>query len=473
MKQILLILFACISSTIATAQEQWTLQRCIEYALDNNLSIKQAQLSVILSYENLNQSRLSILPNVNGNASQNYNFGRSIDPLTNQFVTESIESANYGINSSVVLFSGFQKLNTIRQNRYQMQSDKSNLAKIKNDVSLNVATLYLQVLYTKELIKINQNQLQISKEQLSRAEKNVAAGAITQGDLLAIKAQVAQEELNTGTAQNQYQLAYLNLKQILEFSYDDTLTIVEPQTLKVAPLAKEDTDEVYRMALQTQPDIDRVDFALRSARKGLAAAKGAVSPRLSLGSNLGTGYSSGRQRVVPGSSPTLAGSQLIGVTTSGESVYQPIFIPQIEKTPFRTQIDQNLSQSVSISLQIPLLNGWQIQSGIKRAKINLQNAEIASEIARKNLSKTVIQATMDARAAEQRYLASQRSVESLTAAFTYTEQKFAVGLINSLDYSISKNNLAKAETELLQAKYDFIFKNKVIDFYLGNPLSFD
>lgn len=471
MKQLFIVLCACFSGLVATAQEQWNLQRCINFALENNLSIKQAELTVALSSENLNQSRLNVLPSVNGSANQGYNYGRSIDPLTNQFVTDAVESSNFGINTAVVLFSGFQKLNTIRQNKYQLLADKNYLEKIRNDISLNVVTLYLQVLYTQELIKVNEGQLAVSQEQLRRAEKNVAAGAITQGDMLAIKAQVAQEEMNVGNAQNQHILAYINLKQILEFPQKDSLLIQEPQTVKVAPLAKEDADEVYKMALQTQPDIDRVGFALKAAKKGLQAARGSMSPRLTLGTNLSTGYSSGRQQVT---GTRYLGMDTIGITANSQDyVLQPAFLPIIERTPFREQINQNISQTISLSLQVPLLNGWQIQSGIKRAKINLKNAEIAAQLAKNTLQKTVIQAIADARGAEQRYLATQRTVESLLASFGYTEQKYNVGLINSLDYSIAKNNLAKAQNDLLQAKYDFIFKNKIIDFYLGNALIVD
>ncbi len=457
--------------SFAYSQEQWTLQRCINHALENNLTIKQAKLSLALSSSDLTQSRLSALPSVNGTASQNYNFGRSVDPLTNQFVNERIESANYGINASIVLFAGFQRINTIRQNRYQLLANKSNVAKISNDVTLNVVTLYLQVLYTKELVKVNEAQLATSKDQLARAQKNEAVGAITKGDVLTIKAQTAQEELNVANASNQYALAYLNLKQVLDLSADDAFDIVAPQSFTISPIANKDAGELYRMALQTQPDITKVDYELEAAQKSVWVAKGSLSPRLTLGANIGTGYSSGRQRLVPGSTPTFAGFQTIGATeTTQENVLQPVFIPQIEKTPFRTQIDENLSQSIGFSLQIPIFNGWQTQSGIKRAKINLQNAQVTSQLVRNNLNKTITQALADASAAEQRFTATQKNVESLQEAFSYTEQKYAVGLLNSLDYSIAKNNLIRAQTDLLQAKYDFIFKNKVIDFYLGNPL---
>lgn len=443
------------------------MQRCIDHALENNLSIKQAQLSSALSSEDLLQSRLSLLPSLNGSANQNYNFGRSVDPLTYQFVTQRIETSNFGLSANMTLFAGFQRLNTIRQNKYLLLANASALEKTKNDITLSVITYYLQALFAQELLKVSESQLGLSKEQVARAEKNVAVGAITDGDLLSIRAQQAQDETNLANAKNNVEMAVLNLKQLLDLKAEDRFAIVAPGGIEPANEKVRDPHEVFLQAKDIQPDISLANSRLQAARMGLLIARGSMSPRLTIGGNVNTGYSSGRQRVVSSS------SQKIPVFITGtDTLFQTITIPKVERTPFSDQLNDNLSQSIGFTLQVPLFNGWQTRSSIKRAKINYQKEELNLKLSENNLEKTITQASTDASAARRKYEAATQSVEYLQKAFNYTEQKYVVGLISSIEYGTAKNNLARAQSDLLQAKYDCIFKQKVIDFYLGNPITF-
>lgn len=416
-------------------------------------------------------NRLSVLPSLNGNANHNYNYGRSVDPLTYEFVNEKIESGNFGLNSSLTLFGGFQKINAIQQAKYQLLADKSNIEKAKNDITLAVITSYLQILYSEDLVTTSKSQVELSQLQLERARKSAQVGNLTTGDVLEIESQLAREELNLTTAQNQLDLSYLNLVQLLDLDPAQPFSIERPAILDAKDLSVVySPKEIYATAQNTLPDIKLADYNFMAARAGYQLAKGSLSPRLSLNGGINSGYSSGRQQV---SSVTFRGFDTIGVVAgSNEAVLQPVFSPNLEKSPFKTQIDENLNQFIGFSLTVPIFNGWQARAGIRRAKLNMQNAEINAQIARNNLNKTINQAVADMNAAQKRYLAAKNSLEALQEAFKYTEQKFNVGLLNTVEYNIAKNNLARAELDFLQAKYDLVFKSKTIDFYLGKELTF-
>lgn len=472
MKRFILFFTALFTGLFSYAQlpQKWSLAQCVEYALSNNLTIKQTGLNLALSEENVLQSRLSLLPSLNASASQNYNFGRSVDPLTYEFVNQRIENTNFGLNSSITVFGGFQRLNGISQSNYQLLADKSNLEKVKNDISLAVITAYLQVLYNQDLVSISKAQVDVSKLQVNRAEKNFEVGNLTKGDLMEIKAQLAREELNLTNAQNQLDLSKLSLIQLLDLDPANAFEVERPVEIQL-PLEDEySSQQVYSTAVNTLPDIKLADYTFKAARKGLAVARGGLSPRITLNGGINSGSSSGRTSLV---SNTFDGYRPFGVTqTSGDTVLIPSFVQHFEKTPFRDQLDQNRNSYISFNLTIPLFNGWQTRSQVKRAKINMQTAELNSQITRNNLNKTITQAVADHQAGQKKYLSAKNSYESLKEAFTYNEKKFEAGLLNSADFNISKNNMARAEAEFLQAKYDLVFRSKILDFYLGKPLTF-
>lgn len=445
----LFLFLFCFGATDSVAQEAWTLQQCIDHALKNNLSIKQTELSFELSKENLLQSRLTLLPDLNASASQNFNYGRNIDPNTNFFITNEVRSNNFGLSSSITLFSGFSQLNTISQNKYLLAADKSNLEKVKNDISLSVVSFYLQVLYNEDLLNVSKAQLEVSKVQLDRAKKNQEIGNITQGDLLEIQAQYSREEFNLTNAENQLIISYLSLKQLLDITEPSDFKILRPTIELEKDSSLYDAPEIYNAALKSYPDLLAAEARLVAAKRGLAAARGGYSPRLTLNSSLGSFYSSSGLRVVAGSNP-----------------------PQFEKNPFNDQIDQNFNQTIGFSLIVPLFNGWQTQGNVKRAKISMLNASLSADISRNQLNKVITQAVADVNAAERKYEAANNSFTALKEAFKYNEQKFNVGLINSVDYTLVKNNLSKSESDMLQAKYDLLFRRKILDFYRGIPLTF-
>jgi len=454
------------------AQQKITLRQATELALQNNLQIKQAQLSEALSTEDLKQSQFALYPTLNAGNNLNFNFGRSIDPLTNQFVNQSVTSTNGNLFSGVTLFQGFQKINQISQNKYALEADKSNTQKTKNDLLLTVVTTYLQVLNSRDMLTASVQQLEIAKQQLDREQKFFDVGNKTLADLSQAKAQLATAELNVTNDQNSLDLNYLSLAQLLEMDPSVAFEVEVPVIDQVKDVnTAYSAAEVYQSALNTFPDIQLAGYRRRFFEKSVDIARGNYYPRLTLQGSLGSGFSNGRQRLVDRVADGTT-SPIGFVQNSNDVVVTPNYTTTFEKTPFRTQIEENFNQSIAFNLSIPLFNGFSARSSVRRAKINLQNSEINEQISKNNLNKVVNQSVYDLRAAERRFYSAQTAFESSKEAFNVIQQRYDVGLVNSLDYNQAQTNLNKAQFDLIQSRYDLIFRSKVIDYYLGKPISF-
>lgn len=469
MKRTLLIFFLVLASaSFINAQKLWTLQACIDYALANNIQIKQQELAEQLAKTTLLQSKTSLFPTLNANVSHAYNYGKTIDMYTNNFATERVQSDNFYVSSSVTLFSGFQLLNTIKQNKIDLQASQYDLDKMINDISLNLATAYLQILYSKELLTIAENQLSITEKQVAHTQKMVDAGTVAKGTLLTLQAQQSTEELSVVNAQNDLDLAYLTLTQMLDLTSTDSFDIVVPvieapseTTVLLTP------DQIYAFALTTQPEIQSDELSVKSSELGLSIAQGMRYPTISLRGSYGTGYSGASQRLTGYS---LSGYYPSGFTSGGDTVYSPSYDYTYEKKPFENQFKDNVNKSISFSMYIPIFNGWQTNSTIAKAKIAIQNAQYTLQNTKNTLYKSIQQAHADALAAVNKYKSSSKSVDAYKESFKYAEEKFDVGLMNSTDYDDAKNNLTEAQSNLLQAKYEYVFRLKILDFYMGKPI---
>lgn len=464
--KLLIVCLIFLPAYSVNAQKIWSLQDCVDYALSNNIQIKQQGLLVQLAKINLLQSKLGVLPDLNGNVSHSYNYGQTVDMYTNQFASDRVQSNNFYLSSSVTLFNGFQLLNTVKQNKVELEAGKYDADKMRNDISLNIATAYLQILYNIELLDNAQSQTAITNLQVQRTEKLVDAGSAAKGVLLTLFAQQATEELSVVTVQNQLDLSYLTLVQLLDIQSADSFEIEKP-LLDVSALSATilNPESVYGIAVGIQPEIKSSELKLKSSEIGLSIARGMRSPTLSLRGSYGTGYSGASTRLI---SNTPSGYYPSGFTSSGDTVFDPYY--DIEKIPFKDQIEKNKNKSISFNLTVPLFNGWRTNAAISKAKIAMLNAEYALQTSKNTLFKTIQQAYADATAALNKYTASEKSVEAYKESFKYAEQKFEVGLSNTLDYNDAKNKYAKAESELLQAKYEYVFRMKVLDFYLGKPI---
>ena len=455
-----------------SAQNIWSLQKCLDYALKNNITIKQNQLNVETSNEKINQSYAAFLPNLNGNAGQSYDYGRYVNPFTNQFANTRAVSDNFSLSSSMTLFSGFTMQNTLKQSKLDYMSGEWDLKKISNDISLNVVSDYLQVLFSMENLTVANDQLDLIKKQQVNTKNLFDAGSVAKGSLLEINAQVATDELGVITAQNNMDIAYLNLKQLLDLDSVKDFMIEKPiLQLPSDNISAINSDQIFASAEKTLPEIKSADVKYQSAVVGLSIARGGRSPRVSLSGSYGTGYSDQLEGL---SGYTYGSFPQIGIDGNGIPVYSlvPEIIPTYQTVSFKDQWKDNLNKTIGINLSLPFFNNWSAKSNIVRAKISVQSAKYTSDLARLTLKKSIEQAYLDATAAYKKYNATMTSVESLQEAFKYAQQKFDVGLLNSYDYLAAKNNLVKAESDLIQAKYDYIFKSKIRDFYQGKSLTF-
>ncbi len=462
-----LLFFLCCSHVFS--QKIWSLEDCISHALENNIQVKQQQLNTAVSKLQYNQSIAELFPSVNATASHVYNNGQTVDMYTNTFASQTVQSNNFYLSSNVVLFSGLRLLNGLKQKQYDFLASRYDLEKMKNDISLTIATAYLQILYNLELLETSKNQLEISKQQLKRTEALYNVGTVAKGSLLQIEAQAAADELQVVTAQNQLDLSYLSLAQFLDLQTTQGFDIEKPSfSVPEAGLLSQQVDDIYEKACAIQPDIKSAEMKVQSAKKGLQISRGMMSPSIMLSGSYGTGYSGASKNIADIS---LSGYETIGITESGETVYGPTFQYTYEKVKFWDQLENNLNSSVGLSLNVPIFNKWQTNTMISTSKIAVNSAELSLQNTKNQLYKTIQQAYADARGALNRYHASSKSVEALSESFNYTQQKFDAGMVNSLDYNDAKNKLAAANSELLKAKYEYVFRIKVIDFYQGNPFT--
>lgn len=467
-KSILFLLLSC--SLTGISQSSWDLQQCITYALNHNIALKQSALNNEINKNNTNQSKAAVLPNLNAGASHVYNFGQTIDRFTNTFASTQVLSQNFYISSNVVLWSGLSQYNTIKANEYNYLSGVELLKQQQNDLSLNVANAYIGVIFSEEVMKISQNQLEVSQEQLDRTTKLVNAGSLAKSVEYDIKAQLANDLVNVTSAENNYQLSLLSLKQLMNLDSVTNFTIARPDlNLSEAQLLQNNVQYIYESSLKTQPSIKSSEYAILSAERFLKASKGRISPSLSFNASMGTG-TSGLAKDITGVRYT--GLQAIGFTSGQDTVYSPSTEFITRKKSFSDQFKDNVNKSVGFTLNIPLFNGLQTHTAIKNAKIQALNARFSQDLTEQNLYKNIAQAHANAKAALNKYNATKLSVDAATESFKYAQQKFNAGVISAFDFTTAKNRLFAAESNLLQAKYDYVFKLKVLDYYEGKPLGF-
>lgn len=472
MKKYLLLIPVLFLTFGSTAQEIWTLEKCIEHALTNNIQVKQQMLQIDLSRTSLQQSRLNLLPSLNAGAQHGYNYGKTVDRYTNAFASKTVQSDNFYLGSQFTLWDGFQKINQVKQSKTELEAARYDNDKFMDDISLAIATGYLQILFYKEMLRTAENQLGATRQQADRLRKLVDAGALAQGDLYNIQAQLAAEQTTVVDAQNNLDIAYLTLAQMLDLPSTEGFEIEFPDLeLGLNPSLVANADQVYEFALGNQPVIKSAELRVKSSEYGLALARGSFSPTLSMSASLATGYSGAAQML----DDTLRKTVPIGFTMvngmPAELVYSSYLYSTYKDKPFGDQIKDNINRSLNFNLSIPIFNGWATRSAVSRARINLENSRYTLDLQKLQLRKTIQQAYADAKGALNKYQSALTGVEAARESFRYAEQKFTVGMLNSVDYNNSKKDFEKAESQLLQSKYDFIFKSTVLDFYMGNPIT--
>lgn len=470
MKRQLYILFFLFIVSASQAQEEWTLLRCVEHALENNLSIKQAEISVDFAEIDEKQSKHSRYPNLNFSSSINSNFGRSTDPITNTNVTQNFISNNLSLSTGVTLFNGFRIANSIKRASMDSEASKYDLEQAKRDISLNVANSYLNVLFADENLQIAKTQLETSEEQLNQTQKLIDAGVRPSNESLDILAQIANNEQLVIGAENSKEIALLNLKQLLRLDPDVSMVLTAPSNIVI----ESDPDiltfnEVYTSAVQSQYNIKAADLRVMSARMGEKVSKSALMPNVNLFGSIGSNFSNKGQRVDEFILQRV--NQDVYINNEEAVLGTDQNFPILSDNPYFNQLDENLSYGFGIGLSYPIYNNYSNKGNIERAKLNTINVQTQSEQAKDALKTTVQQALADAKASKRKLNAAQRSVEAQSASFSNAEKRFNAGTINTFEYVSIKNALLEAEVNAVLAKYEYLFAMKVIDFYMGKPIN--
>ncbi|MEX2593176.1 MAG: TolC family protein [Anditalea sp.] len=440
----LLGIFLLVITSTVCAQEynisSISLEEAVEIGVENNLTLKRSQLNQIGTEAGLLEAKGQRLPSFSASASARYNWGRSINPVTNLFETRRIGNINVSANSNVTIFAGRQITHSIHQAGVDVEIGKLNVATTKNDIILNIINLFVNVVFANEQVGIAESQLQTSSDQLQRTIRLVEVGSLPLSERLDMEAQKATSELEVINASNNLRLAKLNLSQELLIPYSEEFDVSVPDlNAEDYPLPNVDVKEIFAVALETMPQVRAAELSVISAEYGIKIAKGSFYPTLGLGGNLFSNYI----------------DQSAFGNTEG----------------FNTQMNNNLSQALGLNLNIPVFSNFRNKANLQRARVQRNLNEVQELEVKNQLRQNIETSYTNAYAARQAFLSSLSRVTSLEEAFRMAQQRFEVGAINSVDFQVAQNNLFNAQADLLNSKYEYIFRVKVLDFYLGNPIT--
>lgn len=450
----------------------WGIEECVNYALENNIQIQQSQLQVEVNKNNQQQAKANVAPTLNFNSNYGWNFGLNIDPVTNVISQSRRQTASFGLSSNVTLFGGLRKYHSIAKANLDYVAALYDLEDMKYNISLNVTAGYLQILLNKEILNVAKEQQRVSKLQLDRMTKLVEAGANPKGDQLQLEAQYARDGQDMINAENAVVISKLQLANILQLTNPDEFEIQDPDIeLPGAELVARSAESIYATAIDMQPSIKGAETRVESSEKNLAVTKAGAYPTLSLVGQVGTSYSD--QIVEPAGNETITLPQPV-YDQNGSVTFIPydqtIPIGPYTKKEFGNQVGDNLNEYVGLSLNVPIFNGLSVSKNKQNAQINAEISRLQLEQEKNALRQEVYQAHADAKASYNSYLAAKAAVDAGTESFKYSKERFEVGALNQFDFENDKNSLARAMSEMLRAKYDYIFKIKVLEFYLTNQV---
>lgn len=449
------------------------MQRCIEYAREHSLNIRQSDYNVDLAHVNARQARLERLPNLSASVTGGVQWGRTIDPTTNDFNNQRISFNSYGVNANALIYGGGRINNSIRQMDVQLKASEYDADYAFNLTALNIANAYLQILQSEEQLENAQKRHELSLKQLEQTEKLIAAGVIPENDRLDILAQVARDEQAIIQAENLVEFNYLNLKDQMFLDLSTEIKVEPPQVVIPADANPDALNflELYSQAVGTQPQVKAEEYRLQSAIIGESIAKASLYPTLAVFAGIDTRWSSAFQSVTGFQSAVQ--EQTIYIDNTPVTVGFPVEIPLLEKTPYKDQLDQNFGQNLGLSLSLPIFNNGRSAANLQRAEISTKIADVRNEQVKQQLRSEVQTALANARAAQRAYEASLKSYEAARRAFENAQKRFDLGSINTLEYTSARNALDVAENDLTFNRYDYLFRLKILDFYLGREIKLD
>ena len=422
---------------ICCAQEQWSLEDCINYAVNNNITLKQSELGIQLSENQKLQSKLQILPSINATSSFNQNQGRYIDPFSNTFIEDISSNFNISSTASLNIFNGFQNINQIKKSSNEYLKSIYNLESAKNELISSIAMSYLQILFNEELYQTAEKQLATSKLQEERINTLHDAGSVAKGDLLNVQSQVASEEQLLVQNENQLILSKLQLAQLLDIDNFEKLSILKIDFEVPKVITQENINDDFLKAVKLQASIKSGQLAIKSAEYDLKIARANILPSLNISYRASSLYS----------------DNIADMFT------------------FNQQIDNNRQSGIYLNMNIPIFNQWAARTSIAQSKIQIINSQLQAQQSLNQLRKNMEQAYTDQLAAYKRYESAKKALAARKESFNYSSQRHELGMVNSYEFNASKNNLIKSESDELQAKYDLIFKVKLYEFYTS--LKFD
>ncbi|WP_108823285.1 TolC family protein [Dysgonomonas sp. Marseille-P4361] len=443
MKKYIILFAIAVGSTCMQAQERWSLRQCVDYAIENNIDLKQQSLNVQNAEIELSTNKNSRLPDLNANANQSFNFGQSLDYKTNTYTSNNASGTNFSISSSIPIFTGFRIPNQIKASEFNLLAATEGLNKAKENLELQVVSLFLDILFKKEILKAYQEQATLSAQQVERTEALVNADKVAKSQLFDMKAQQARDDLNVTMAENDLALSLLNLSQALNLPKSDSFDIEEPVISEDVIGANMSSllppDHVYQVALGIKPHIKEAEYNLESSKKNLKVAQSEYWPTV----GLGLSYSNG---------------------------FNHIYNDEVVNASVSDQLKNNSRKAIGISLSIPIFNRFRVRNQVRAAKLNIENQTLALDNIRLALYKEIQQAYQSATSAQAKFISTEKSLEAADEAFKYARERYEVGKSTVFEYNEAQTKLLTSKSDQIQAKYDYIFRSKILDFYQGKEI---
>ncbi|MGA1543752.1 MAG: TolC family protein [Saprospiraceae bacterium] len=474
MSRILVVCFLLWSPYFLVAQapkNKWSLEECITYAQDNNLTIKQAQYNIANAQLNVQQSKLNRFPSVSGSVSAGNQYGRTIDPVTNSFETQTIGFNSYTLSGGITLFNGNVINNTVKQNKLNLEAAQLDASAAANDIGLSIAVAYLNILLSEELLTNAERRLELSQEQLNQINKQIEAGVLPEAAKYDVLAQVALDQQSVVDAGNAVAINLLTLQQFMLLEPSEEFDIVRPEL--AFDLNNLNTNfrvnEVYTQALSNQPQVLAADRRAESAELGIAVAKGSLYPSLNLFGSLSSNYSSLGRTIL--GSEMVTSSQTFRIGGAPVEVEFDNVVPIVGKNPYFDQIEENFGQSVGMSLQIPIFSNGRNRINVERAQIGLLNSQAGNLQVRQQLKANIQRAITDTQSSAKSLEAAQQALEAAEIALNNAQKRFEIGSINNFEFTTARNNFDRATADFTRARYQYLFNLKTIEFYQGKGLS--
>jgi outer membrane protein len=465
--------------SVATAQEKWSLLKCVQYAMDSNITVRQKQIQADIAAINYKQSKLALIPATNFSNSEGYRFGKSQDPSTGILENQNFFQVGLSLQSSVTIFNWYSKKNTILANAWSEQAARAATDKLKNDIALTVANSYLQVLLTRQQEQIADVQVKLSISQVDIVHKQVKAGALPELNAVELEAQLANDSATLIAAKGNVTQAMYVLKAYMGLEADAPFEIEEPSAdqIPLEPVADLQPADVYAMALANLPQQRFNQYNLNAAHKTASALKGLLYPTISLFGSLSTNYGYFRSPIyvqnITGYTPT--GLVVSNGTGGYQNVLQPIVsngskTGYITSTPLATQFNNNFGQAIGISVSVPIFNGWLAKANYETAKLNIKSLEYQILLDNQTLKQDIYQAYNAAMVALETFNSSLAQVNAAQKSYDFASKRYTIGILSTLELLTDQNSLFRAKLQYVSNQFDYVFKMKVLEFYKGQGL---